>query len=109
MKHTSLYGTRIDPNCEYCSHNTTPQTSPNCAVYCEIDENGKCKKFSYDPLLRTPKKRPPLAKFTKEDFKLWHKVKNSRTYGCFLLSDFFSNAFIIELGQKIWYNIPYSY
>ena len=34
------------------------------------DENGKCKKFTYDPLLRTPKKRPPLAKFTKEDFKL---------------------------------------
>ena len=68
MKHTSLYGTRIDPNCEYCSHNTTPKLSPNCAVHCEIDENGKCKKFAYDPLLRTPKKRPPLAKFTKEDF-----------------------------------------
>ena len=67
MKHTSLYGTRIDPNCEYCSHNTTPELSPNCAVHCEIDENGKCKKFAYDPLLRTPKKRPPLAKFTKED------------------------------------------
>ena len=56
MKHTSLYGTRIDPNCEYCSHNTTPELSPNCAVHCEIDENGKCKKFAYDPLLRTPKK-----------------------------------------------------
>ena len=70
MKHTSLYGTRIDPNCEYCSHNTTPELSPNCAGHCEIDENGKCKKFAYDPLLRTPKKRPPLAKFTKEDFKL---------------------------------------
>ncbi|MFR5070246.1 MAG: hypothetical protein ACLTE2_11120 [Eubacteriales bacterium] len=50
MKHTSLYGTRIDPNCEYCSHNTTPELSPNCAVHCEIDENGKCKKFAYDPL-----------------------------------------------------------
>ncbi|MEE0251766.1 MAG: hypothetical protein UEE41_00035 [Acutalibacteraceae bacterium] len=70
MKHTSLYGTRINPNCEYCSHNTTPESLPNCAVHYEIDENGKCKKFSYDPLLRTPKKRPVLAKFSKENFEL---------------------------------------
>ncbi len=70
MKHTTLYGTNIQPDCAYCSHNKTPEQAPVCGVNCKIDENGQCKKFMYDPLLRTPKKRPPLTKFTKEDFDL---------------------------------------
>ncbi len=70
MKHTALYGSHIKPNCDYCSNNTTPDLSPTCAVNCEINEDGICKKFVYDPLMRTPKKRPALAKFTKEDFEI---------------------------------------
>ena len=70
MANTDLYGLKIEPNCEYCSNNRTPNLLPTCSVNCKIDEKGKCKKFSYDPLMRTPKNPPPLADFTKEDFNL---------------------------------------
>lgn len=65
-----LFGTEIEPNCAYCRHN-----GGKGAVFCTLRlqiENGKCKKFLYDPLLREPKSSPPLRgeKFSEEDFKL---------------------------------------
>lgn len=67
---TDLYGTKIEPKCEYCSNNATPDLLPTCSVNCKIDEKGNCKKFNYDPLMRTPRNKPPLTGFTKDDFKL---------------------------------------
>ena len=70
MSYTDLYGKNIEPNWEYCANNSTPEQSPTCSVKCTIDEKGNCKKFNYDPLMRTPRNKPPLGNFSKEDFKL---------------------------------------
>ena len=70
MSYTDLFGKKIEPNCEYCTNNSTPDLLPTCSANCAIDEKGNCKKFNYDPLMRTPKNKPPLASFTKKDFEL---------------------------------------
>ena len=76
MAVTKLFGNTIPPSCDYCSHNKMPDGSPVCAVPSkakfagQIDEDGNCPFFSYDPLLRKPKVLPPLQRYNKEDFSL---------------------------------------
>jgi hypothetical protein len=65
-----LFGSKIEPNCEYCSHNSSTDSGAVCSLGQKIDENGKCSRFAYDPLLRTPKSTPPLREYDENDFKL---------------------------------------
>lgn len=79
---TKLFGNSIAPSCEYCSHNITPNAEPDCDIPADVnksrakpfarqlDADGKCPFFSYDPLLRKPKVLPPLQKYSKDDFSL---------------------------------------
>ncbi len=71
MAQKRLFGADIKPDCAYCSKNATPAL-PNvtCTAGCKIDENGVCKRFSYDPLLRKPKTQPVLGSFDKDEFAL---------------------------------------
>jgi hypothetical protein len=65
-----LFGSQIEPNCEYCSHSSGTGESMTCSLARTIDENGKCRHFAYDPLLRTPRSAPPLREYDENDFKL---------------------------------------
>ncbi len=70
MPKKKLFGNHIDANCEYCTHNQTPEASPTCALRQALKDDGTCTGFVYDPLLRTPRTLPPLQTFREEDFKL---------------------------------------
>lgn len=67
-----LFGANISPACEYCA-NSRPAPD-GLMFYClkvgVVYPYYKCRKFKYDPLRRIPKRRPPLPKFTPEDFQL---------------------------------------
>ena len=60
-----LFGNNIAVDCSYWAANGEQICVKNKAV---ID--GKCRKFSYNPLLRKPFKPPVLPKFDPEDFQL---------------------------------------
>lgn len=63
-----LFGTAIEPSCDYCSHNIGLESIPVCALSKDVDE--ECSHFSYDPLLRKPRTLPPMMQFSAEDFEL---------------------------------------
>lgn len=62
----------VEPRCEYCKHGKLG--ADNKTILClKKGVQGKddlCKKFSYDPLKRVPKKMPNLGTYSKEDFEL---------------------------------------
>lgn len=65
-----LFGKNIPPDCSYCEYCVE---SMDGAQFCTKNKaiiNGKCRKFSYDPLLRKPFKPPVLPKYNPEDFEL---------------------------------------
>ena len=65
-KKKPLFGAEIEPDCSYCSHGV----DGCCALKLEIGRDGGCARFSYDPLLRTPRSLPPLREYSEEDFQL---------------------------------------
>ena len=65
-----LFGNNIEPDCSYCSHCISDELGSRICVKNKYIENGKCRRFKYDPLLRKPFKPPVLPKFDPEDFKL---------------------------------------
>ncbi len=65
-----LFGKNIPVDCSYCEHCVE---SIDGAQFCTKNKaiiNGKCRKFSYDPLLRKPFMPPVLPKYDPEDFEL---------------------------------------
>ncbi len=68
----SLFNTAITPMCEYCSNGRRAPDGEQ--ILCKrtgiVQTNYKCSKFDYDPLKRTPKRRPRLPEFSADDFKL---------------------------------------
>lgn len=70
-KKKSLFGNGIEPNCQYCRHNGGTETNALCVLKLEM-KKGKCKKYSYDPLMRKPRSAPSLRSegFHEDDFKL---------------------------------------
>ncbi len=64
-----LFGKNIEPNCTYCDNFNTDAESAFCEAKKEI-KNGKCRKFSYNPTLRTPNIEAQLMQFSKEDFEI---------------------------------------
>lgn len=67
-----LFGATIQPSCEYCVFSRPSQDSG--MFYCQkkgiVENTFHCRSFSYDPLRRIPKRRPPMPSFTADDFKL---------------------------------------
>ena len=64
-----LFGNNIEPDCSCCDHCITDGGSRICIKNTFI-QNGKCRKFKYNPLLRKPFKPPVLPKFDPDDFRL---------------------------------------
>lgn len=70
-KKEKLFGNSVEPNCEYCTHNSAAEGEvPLCAIRQNPGEKAACRQFNYDPLKRSPKNLPPLPKFDPEDFSL---------------------------------------
>lgn len=69
-KKPRLFGSGISPSCEYCAHDLSHSDPPVCRFGLELSEDGKCRRFCYDPLLRKPRTQPPLPEFDPEEFKL---------------------------------------
>ena len=65
-----LFGNNIEPKCDYCDHCISDGYGSRICVKNTYIENGKCRSFKYDPLLRKPFKPPVLPKFDPEDFQL---------------------------------------
>lgn len=64
-----LFGNNIIPNCVYCNNFQEDNEGFFCAKF-KILKNNKCRKFDYNPLLRTPETQPPMMNFKKEDFDI---------------------------------------
>ncbi len=65
----NLFGKDIEPNCEYCDRYNKEGDTFICTAKKEI-KNGKCRKFEYNPTLRTPKSENNLIDYKKEDFSI---------------------------------------
>lgn len=67
-----LYGKDIEPKCAYCAFGESTQDEKT--VLCQkkgiSEPDGACKKFKYDPLKRSPRKKPQLPEYCAEDFSL---------------------------------------
>lgn len=69
-KDTPLFGQGIPPSCEYCDYNLSPSGPPVCRLGLKLSEEGKCRRYRYDPISREPKNLPPLPEHDPEEFKL---------------------------------------
>lgn len=63
------FGNNIEPSCTYCANAIVGEDGAICKKNKSI-KNGKCRKFDYNPTMRTPLSQMPLQKFSKEDFRI---------------------------------------
>lgn len=72
MNKKLLNKSSIPPACEYCTHGTLAADKKTvlCAKKGVMRYNSSCKKFSYDPLKRQPKRPMDLPEFEADEFKL---------------------------------------
>ncbi|WOC32416.1 MULTISPECIES: hypothetical protein [Caproicibacterium] len=70
MQNGSLFGSAIEPRCDYCAHAVGAQGGGSCLLGRQPAQNGACRSFRYDPLRRVPRARPPVPKPGAEEFKL---------------------------------------
>lgn len=64
-----LFGANIQPDCNICDNFRRDSNNLGCVKNRTI-KNGKCRKFDYNPILRTPKSEAKMMQFKKEDFEL---------------------------------------
>lgn len=64
-----LFGKNISPDCSYCEHAVFEQGRISCAKAKQLID-GRCRAFSYDPLMRTPVSITLHGTYTADDFKL---------------------------------------
>lgn len=68
-----LFRKKIERSCAYCIHSTKlDDESVLCIKKGVVSIDKKCRKFSYDPCKRVPKKAKALdfEKYDKEDYSL---------------------------------------
>lgn len=66
-----LFGTEIEPNCNYCTYNSGNDEDIVCSKNNSANEqSAACPEFEYDPLKRTPSSAPPLKSHDPDEFKL---------------------------------------
>ena len=64
-----LFGNNIVPSCSYCAHSKAEGETQFCDAHRTL-KNGKCRKFCYNPIMRTPRGMADLPKFEKDDFAI---------------------------------------
>lgn len=64
-----LFGKNIVPSCTYCAHSKTEGSTQFCDAH-KVLKNGKCRKFSYNPIMRTPRGAVKLPSFKNDDFAI---------------------------------------
>ncbi len=64
-----LFGNNIVPDCSYCENSSFENGFIACRKSKHISQ-GKCRSFSYDPLLRVPRTITLQGIYTADDFKL---------------------------------------
>ncbi len=64
-----LFGNNISPDCSYCANAFFENGIVACRKSKHISD-GKCRSFSYDPLMRVPRTVTLRGTYTAEDFKL---------------------------------------
>ncbi len=65
----TLFGSTIELSCAHCLNSITVQGEARCRIGQSLT-NGKCKKYTYDPLRRMPKGEPKLRTYSAKDFEL---------------------------------------
>ncbi|MEM0530109.1 MAG: hypothetical protein ACOX85_04975 [Candidatus Pararuminococcus gallinarum] len=67
-----LFGNRIEPACIYCALGRPGRDDSIilCPKRGVVTPYHSCRKFSYDPLKRIPKKPRLLTQYSPDDFKL---------------------------------------
>ena len=62
MAKKKLFGNNIKPACKYCLLCTPGDNDKfSCSKFGDVKAYDSCKKFSYNPLMRIPKKEVLLA------------------------------------------------
>lgn len=62
MAKKKLFGNNIKPSCKYCEFGKSGEgNSIDCSKFGEMKSYDSCKKFTYNPLKRIPKKELSLA------------------------------------------------
>ena len=72
LRKKPMFGANIQPACTYCEF-VQKAADPRmilCAKKGVVSPYYHCKKFSYDPLRRVPRRQPKLPEFSAEDFSL---------------------------------------
>ena len=64
-----LFGKNIAPDCSYCMNAVFENGRTRCQKSKTVTD-GKCRAFSYDPLLRVPVSISLSGNVTADDFKL---------------------------------------
>ncbi len=64
-----LFGQNISTDCSYCENAVIENEMAYCKKGKRIQQ-GKCRAFRYDPLMRVPKTATQRKKYTSEDFRL---------------------------------------
>lgn len=67
---SKLFGKNIAVDCEYCDNCIIDSQGAQICVKNKYIKDGKCRGFSYNPLMRKPFKPPVLPKYNPEDFIL---------------------------------------
>lgn len=67
-----LFQKRIEKSCEYCAHGTKLDEEQILCIKKGVVPCGRCRKFTYDPTKRIPRKAKALdlEKYSLEDFSL---------------------------------------
>lgn len=67
-----LLDKKIEKRCDICKFGSLSddKSSVLCIKKGILERDDSCRKFSYDPLKREPKRNPKLQEFTQEDFDL---------------------------------------
>ncbi len=67
MRKVILFGKNIPVSCDYCIHSDIRNKCQFCTIN-KVLKNGKCRKFSYNPIMRIPKRQNMLPTYNAEDF-----------------------------------------
>lgn len=68
MAKKKLFGNNIKPSCKYCEFGKQGEGEViNCEKFGEVKAYDSCKKFTYNPLKRIPKKELSLARSAVND------------------------------------------
>lgn len=69
-KKEPLFGDHIEIKCEYCANGRETGESDACRLNLCPELDGTCRRFTYDPLKRSPRTFPPMRPHDAEEFKL---------------------------------------